>query len=57
MIKIKFTDLSVVVVKRVVFDVIYGRSMIGVVYNDGDEPVFQCVEEVETIEAAWRYGC
>lgn len=52
MIKIKFTDLSVVVVKRVVFDVIYGRSMIGVVYNDGDEPVFQCVEEVETIEAA-----
>ena len=54
MIKITFTDSSTVVVKRVVFYLVYGRPVIGVIYNDGDEPIVQCVEEVESIEAAWH---
>lgn len=50
MIKITFTDSSIVIVNRIIFDVLLGRFMIGVIYNDGDSPVFQRVEEVEKIE-------
>jgi hypothetical protein len=48
--KVTLTEGDSVNVVRVVFDVLLGRSMIGLVESDGVEPTFVCVEEVEKIE-------
>lgn len=49
--KITFTTGQVQIVHRVVFDVVAGRVMIGIIEKTDDTPVYQCVEEVSIIES------
>lgn len=52
---ITFTDGTTKQVLRVVFNVILGRSMIGLIETENSEPLFQCVEEIEKIEDTKKF--